>query len=306
LLKVGTVVLHRCDTGAPWCGYLTRPFGAGTISIYFEFYPHTGEGKATGTLVATEGGPGYPATESRDEYLELFRSLRGTRDVVLMDNRGTGRSGALDCRPLQTDPVLTEANIGCCGRSLGAKAGLYSSVLAADDLAAILDALGSGPIDLYGDSYGTFFEQVFAVRHSGKLRSIILDGAYPLDGPDYAWYPNYAPAMRDKFDLACERSIGCSRLLGSGTHRRSRGRPDGRRPGGLDRDVEGALDGGSSEGAGAGTRNARKEHGRGRRSSALIGTKRRRGGQRATSRLGWRRRLGPVTAPAEVLRLDRQ
>ena len=99
------MVLHRCDTGAPWCGYLTRPLGAGTISIYFEFYPHTGEGKATGTLVATEGGPGYPATESRDEYLELFRPLRGTRDVVLMDNRGTGRSGAVDCRPLQTDPA---------------------------------------------------------------------------------------------------------------------------------------------------------------------------------------------------------
>jgi len=214
-LSVGTVVLHRCDTGAPWCGYLTRPLGAGTISIYFEFYPHTGEGKATGTLVATEGGPGYPATESRDEYLDLFQPLRGSRDVVLMDNRGTGRSGAIDCRPLQTDAALTEANIGRCGRFLGARAGLYSSALAADDLAAILDALGSGPIDLYGDSYGTFFEQMFAVRHPDKLRSIILDGAYPLDGPDYAWYPNYAPAMRDKFDLACERSNGCSRLLGS-------------------------------------------------------------------------------------------
>lgn len=211
-LTVGAVLLHRCDTGAPWCAYLTRPLG----SIYFEFYPHTGDGKSTGMLVATEGGPGFPATESRDEYLELFRPLRATRDVVLMDNRGTGRSGAVDCRPLQTSPAgLSEANIGRCGRSLGAKAGLYSSVLAADDLAAILDALGSGPIDLYGDSYGTFFAQVFAVRHPDKLRSIILDGAYPLDGPDYAWYPNYAPAMRTKFDLACERSSGCSRLLGS-------------------------------------------------------------------------------------------
>src|SRR5882757_4293942 len=219
-LKVGTILLHRCDTGAPWCGRVTRPLGSGTISIYFEFYPHTGnghtgDGKSTGTLVATEGGPGYPATESRDEYLELFRPLRSTRDVVLMDNRGTGRSGAVDCRPLQTDPGLSEANIGRCGRTLGAKAGLYSSVLAADDLAAILDALGSGPIDLYGDFYGTFFGQVFAVRHPGRLRSIILDGAYPLDGPDYAWYPNYAPAMRAKFDLACERSSGCGRLLGS-------------------------------------------------------------------------------------------
>jgi pimeloyl-ACP methyl ester carboxylesterase len=132
-----------------------------------------------------------------------------------MDNRGTGRSGAIDCRPLQTDPGLTEANIGRCGRTLGAKASLYSATLATDDLAAILDALGSGPIDLYGDSYGTFFEQIFAVRHPDKVRSVILDGAYPLDGADYAWYPNYAPAMRAKFDLACERSSGCSRLLGS-------------------------------------------------------------------------------------------
>lgn len=215
-LKVGALLLHRCDTGAPWCGYIKQPLGSDSIPIYFEFYPHTGDGPATGTLVATEGGPGFPATETRDEYLEFFRPLRATRDVVLMDNRGTGRSGAIDCGPLQTLPTgLTEANIGRCGRSLGARAGLYSSALAADDLAAILEALGSGPIDLYGDSYGTFFGQVFAVRHPDKLRSIILDGAYPLDGPDYAWYPNYAPAMRAKFDLACERSSGCSRLLGT-------------------------------------------------------------------------------------------
>ena len=219
-LKVGTVVLHRCDTGAPWCATLSRPLDPsgvvpGTMGIYFEFYPHSEAGKSAGTLVATEGGPGFPATESRDEYLELFRPLRGKRDVVLMDNRGTGRSGAIDCHPLQTAPALSEANIGRCGRTLGATAALYSTTLAADDLAAILDALGSGPIDLYGDSYGTFFEQVFAVRHPDALRSVILDGAYPLDGTEYAWYPNYAPAMRAKFDLACERSAGCSRLLGT-------------------------------------------------------------------------------------------
>jgi pimeloyl-ACP methyl ester carboxylesterase len=218
--KVGSVTLHRCETAAPWCGSVSRPLDPagvvpGTISIYFEFYPHTGRSDPVCTLVATEGGPGYPATESRVEYLDLFGPLRGSRDVVLMDNRGTGRSGAVDCRPLQAELTLTEANIARCGRTLGPKAPLYSVTLAADDLAAILDALGSGPIDLYGDSYGTFFEQVFAVRHPGKLRSVILDGAYPLDGVEYAWYPNYAPAMRAKFDLACERSAGCGRLLGS-------------------------------------------------------------------------------------------
>jgi pimeloyl-ACP methyl ester carboxylesterase len=221
-LRVGSVTLHRCETPAPWCGTLRRPLDPsgtvpGTISIYFEFYPHTDpRAGSVGTLVATEGGPGYPATDTREEYLELFAPLRHRRDVVLMDNRGTGRSGAIDCRPLQTDATLTEANIGQCGSALGSKAALYSTALAADDLAAILDALAAGPVDLYGDSYGTFFEQVFAVRHPGKLRSIVLDGAYPLDGgSDYAWYPNYAPAMRLKFDLACKRSEDCSRVPGS-------------------------------------------------------------------------------------------
>ena len=47
------------------------------------------------------------------------------------------------------------------------------------------------------------------------LRSIVLDGAYPLDGPDYAWYPSYAPAMREKFNLACRRSAACDAMPGS-------------------------------------------------------------------------------------------
>jgi len=218
--QVGRLTLHRCDTRAPWCGGLYRrldPSGAvpGAISIYFEYYPHTAGGPAAGTLVATEGGPGYPATGSRSEYLALFGPLRPSHDVLIMDNRGTGRSAAVDCEPLQTAVALTEANIGSCGRSLGRTAPLYSTALAADDLAAIVEALSLGRIDLYGDSYGSYFAQVFALRHGEQLRSLVLDGAYPLDGPDYPWYPHYAPAMRDKFNRACERTPACQAVAGS-------------------------------------------------------------------------------------------
>ena len=219
-LQVGRLTLHRCETRAPWCGSLSRrldPGGAvpGSISVYFEYYPHTGGGAAAGTLVATEGGPGYPATGSRTEYLALFAPLRTNHDVLIMDNRGTGRSGALDCEPLQTAAVLTEANVGVCGRSLGRAAPLYSTALATDDLAAIVEALSLGRIDLYGDSYGSYFAQVFALRHPQQLRSLVLDGAYPLDDPDYPWYPNYSPAMRDKFNRACERAPACRAIGGS-------------------------------------------------------------------------------------------
>lgn len=219
-LTVGTLTLHRCASPAPWCATLERPLDPrgevpGTVPVYFEYYPHTGAGPAAGTLVATEGGPGYPATDSRAEYLALFGPLRPRYDVLIMDNRGTGRSGAVDCKELQNAPALTEAGIGACGRSLGRRAGLYSTALAADDLAAILDALGIARVGLYGNSYGSFFAQVFALRHRDRIRALVLDGADALDGPDIAWAPQYAPAMRAKFNLACARSSPCAALGGS-------------------------------------------------------------------------------------------
>jgi pimeloyl-ACP methyl ester carboxylesterase len=217
---VGSMELRPCSSAPGLCGSLDRPLdptGAvpGRISIHFEYYPHSGPDKPLGTLVATEGGPGYPATLSRDDYLALFKPLLRRHDFLLMDNRGTGQSGVIDCHELQTAEKWTVELIGACGRSLGDRAPLYGTAYAADDLAAILEALNIRRIDLYGDSYGTYFEQVFAVRHPNALRSIVLDGAYPLYGADYAWYPSYAPAMRDKFDLACRRFDPCAALPGS-------------------------------------------------------------------------------------------
>jgi pimeloyl-ACP methyl ester carboxylesterase len=219
-LLVGSIELRPCLSAAAYCGRLDRPLdptGAipGRISIHFEYYPHSGSDQPVGTLVATEGGPGYPATLSRDDYLALFKPLRRRRDFLLMDNRGTGQSGAIDCHELQTAEKWTVELTAACGKSLGNRAPLYSTAYAADDLAAILEALSIRRIDLYGDSYGTYFEQVFAVRHPTALRSIVLDGAYPLSGADYAWYPSYAPAMRDKFDIACRRFESCARLPGT-------------------------------------------------------------------------------------------
>ena len=218
--RVGAVDLHACRDAAAYCGDIERPFDpdgtvSGSIIVHFEFYPHSAAGKSAGTLVATEGGPGYPATGSREDYLALFEPLMPDHDVLMMDNRGTGQSGAIDCRELQTGEKWTVESVAACGASLGERAPLYSTAYAADDLAAILDALGVGKIDLYGDSYGTYFEQVFAARHPDALRSVVLDGAYPLTGPDYAWYPTYAGATRDKFNLACARSPSCSQLPGT-------------------------------------------------------------------------------------------
>ena len=207
--------LVACGPDGRQCGVLLRPLDPlgevpGVLAVGFEFYRHRAAGPARGVLVATEGGPGYPARESRTDYLALYAPLRDRYDVLLMDNRGTGSSGAIDCPSLQRpDAALTVEAVGACGRQLGPAAFLYSTAYAADDLAALLDALGIDAVHLYGDSYGTFMAQTFAVRHPARVRSIVLDGAYPLDGPDAAWVPTYAGAMRDKFNLACAREPTC-------------------------------------------------------------------------------------------------
>jgi pimeloyl-ACP methyl ester carboxylesterase len=211
----GSLALEACGADGGYCGTVERPLDPlgtvpGTIPVYFEFYPHRDPGNAAGTLIATEGGPGYPATLSRAAYLALFAPLRADHDVLIMDNRGTGRSGAVDCEPLQRAPSLAVADIGRCGVELGARAPLYSTAYAADDLDAIADALGVGSRALYGDSYGTFFAQVYALRHPGRLTALVLDGAYPLHEAEPGWWPHYAPAVVNRFARACERDAGCA------------------------------------------------------------------------------------------------
>jgi pimeloyl-ACP methyl ester carboxylesterase len=81
---------------------------------------------------------------------------------------------------------------------------LFGTALAADDLDALETALGMKGADMYGDSYGTFFVQVFAARHPDRVASVTLDGAYPAIGFD-PWYVSTGPTMRSAYDLVCAR-----------------------------------------------------------------------------------------------------
>lgn len=212
-LTVGGASLTRCAAGASYyCGNLSRPLDPagvvhGNISIHYEWYPHTGAGAAVGTVVAIEGGPGYGSCESRDEYLESFDLSQ--RDMLLVDARGSGKSSAINCTVAQGDNNLTASDVADCGAQLGAKSDLYGSDLAADDMEAILQLLGVGLIDLYGDSYGTLSAQVFAGRHPSRLRTLVLDAAYPVLHADPFFSPQGA-GMSAAFDHVCDRSPDCS------------------------------------------------------------------------------------------------
>lgn len=213
--------LRPCPAYGPraLCGTLRRawdPTGAvgGQVGIGFVLVPpRNRERPALGTVVAHEGGPGYPATGSAASYRALFHPLLARRTLLLVDQRGTGRSAPVDCPELQ-ELVGSYADAAeTCGERLGERAHLYGTELAADDLAAVVRALGLGPVDLYGDSYGTFFAQVVLGRHPELVRTITLDAAYPTFGED-AWYATQAPALRHAIDVTCERGAWCGAQTG--------------------------------------------------------------------------------------------
>ena len=156
-IAVGSVTLTHCAREYDGlCGSIVRPLDPagrvpGTISIGFELYRHTDLSQPQlGTILAEEGGPGYSTTGSRDGYVRLFTPLRNRRDILLIDKRGTGKSGAIFCPGLQTGLQKGLAATRSCGWQLGDRAWLYSSTYAADDVAAVLQALGTGAVDYYG------------------------------------------------------------------------------------------------------------------------------------------------------------
>ena len=177
----------------------------------FRVFPHTGT-SASEPIVAMEGGPGYGSIDSADSYRFMLGSLLRTHDLILMDQRGTGASGAIDCPPLQGGVGDYVALTTACARSLGGAATAFGSAAAADDLAAILDGLGVSKADVYGDSYGTYLAQVFALRHPDRTRALILDGAYD-DGFD-PLARDAAAAMRRTWRTLCARAGTCEGVLG--------------------------------------------------------------------------------------------
>ncbi len=220
-ITVGSLTLTHCINDYDgYCGSITRvldPAGRvpGSLSIGFEFYPHTDPGAPTGTIIAQEGGPGYSTTGSRDGYVRLFTPLRDRRDILLIDKRGTGRSDAIDCPRLQRARDPGAGDLRACALQLGPRAWLYGSDLAADDVAAVLAALETGPVDYYGDSYGTFFGQVFAQRHPDLLRTVVLDSAYPVLGGT-AYFQTEIENGPVALERVCARSPVCHDAVVSG------------------------------------------------------------------------------------------
>ena len=218
---IGAPVTHPCaHVRGALCGvirvplYWSDPSRGAPITVHFRIYQHTDTTHpALEPLVAFEGGPGYGSIGSAAYYLFLQGSLHERHDLIVMDQRGAGTSGALDCPRLQKgigDFVHASA---LCAQRLGDSAGAYGSAAIGDDMHAILSGLGIHAVDVYGDSYGTFASQVFTIHHPADVRALVLDGAY--DNTFDPFEREESASLRHAWRAVCARAGQCPEILQS-------------------------------------------------------------------------------------------
>ncbi|HEU0019728.1 MAG TPA: alpha/beta hydrolase [Thermoleophilaceae bacterium] len=185
-----SAALEFCDRASSGrsCARLTVPLDRsgrvpGTVTLRIE--RQKAKGSARPPLFLIAGGPGQSATDAfdRDTVERYFGTEVRSRDVVVVDMRGTGHSGALDCPALQRGSTES-ADIAACAAKLGPRRDFYSSVEMAEDIEAVRVALGADRIALYGSSYGTYVAQAYARRHSAHVDRLVLDAVVGPLGVD--------------------------------------------------------------------------------------------------------------------------
>jgi pimeloyl-ACP methyl ester carboxylesterase len=201
----------RCGTiEVPW--FWDRPHEGESLTVRFRVFPRSNPAAPPATpIVAMEGGPGYGSIGSAASYRFLFEPLLRERDLILMDQRGTGGSGAIDCPDLQNGIGDYARAVAGCAELLGPAANAYGSAAAADDLAAILAALEVPRVIVYGDSYGTYLAQTFAIRHPELTEAVVLDAAFDDQFDPFA--RDAAAALRRSWATLCDRAGTCPRIL---------------------------------------------------------------------------------------------
>ena len=204
-----------------YCGTLTvyedRDARTGRrIPLNIVVLPALGDTAAADPLFFLAGGPGQGAAKMAREVREIFRRVQRERDIVLVDQRGTGRSNPLNCRAdnnsLREVTESEEASLDrlrTCLRGYDADVRLYTTTIAMDDLDEVRAHLGYERINLYGGSYGTRAALVYLRQHGDHVRSMILDGVAPADMRLPLYSARDAQRALDQLLADCEADAPC-------------------------------------------------------------------------------------------------
>jgi len=237
--SLGSIALAPCTLATPgspatvaaFCGGLEvaedrAAAGGRRIELALALVPSRARHPRPDPVFMLAGGPGQSARESFPAVAAAFVDVLRERDVILVDQRGTGGSNALDCGAPQDDDGLTSIDADSARRSaerclaaLDADPRHYTTSDAVRDLEAVREAIAAPHVNLVGISYGTRVALEYLRRHPQRTRTVVLDGVVPPGlalGSEHA--RNLEVAVDGQFALceaddACRREFGAPRVL---------------------------------------------------------------------------------------------
>ena len=163
------------------------------------------------------GGPGQGAAKLAKLVRSIFQRVQTDRDIVLVDQRGTGKSNPLDCNSeddsLQAIMETNEqvlARLKACQAKYDADLTLYTTPIAMDDLDDVRAFLGYDRINVYGGSYGTRAALVYMRQHGDRVRAAILDGVAPPNMRLPLYFPRDTQRAFELLAKDCASDAGCN------------------------------------------------------------------------------------------------
>ena len=237
--QLGSVTLAACELAQPNSGLSTEAWCTAfpvaenradphsrVITLKLAVLRSSAQLPSKDMLVFLAGGPGQAATDSAGQIASMLEPLRAHRDVLLLDQRGTGGSNALNCKGSDDTATQDDSNgfdadklrhsVADCLKQLSDRADprYYTTTVAAQDLEDVRKAFGSPQFDLVGVSYGTRMAQQYLMRYPGAVRSVILDSVVPNSqalGEDFA--RNLDDALKAQF-ARCTAEAACKQHFG--------------------------------------------------------------------------------------------
>jgi pimeloyl-ACP methyl ester carboxylesterase len=160
------------------------------ITVNFAVLPAIDNSKNKTPLMFLAGGPGQASVELAAHIFTTFAEIKKSHDIILVDQRGTGKSHALECDENSVKNVyeiipedFSAQEIKDCIAQFKGDLSQYNSENAIRDFDAVRNALGHEKINIYGGSYGTRAGLVYMRMFPDSLKSVVLDSVGPIEVP---------------------------------------------------------------------------------------------------------------------------
>ena len=209
-----------------WCGVVRRPLdpakpGGVQIDVHYAVLPALARNRKPDPVLFFAGGPGQGAMDLGGTVARLLGRLAYRRDIVLVDQRGTGRSASLACPPLEPtaplagslDPARRLDRLKACLSQLKklphGDLRQYTTAIAMQDAEAVRQALGVAQVNLVGGSYGTRAALDYMRQFPKAVRRAVIDGVAPPDMVLPAAMSTDNQAAFDAVLAACQAEAAC-------------------------------------------------------------------------------------------------